>query len=108
MPGRSSASPSSPWPSSWAIIAVQHPFNVTLGPSWAQDRMLMLAAEVGFLTMIPVAFMSIAFISPMAVIVSIVVSVAGWLYTYGQFLCLSKRDAAAWLDAKPIKEPEGH
>ena len=45
------------------MIAVQHPFNATLGPSWQQDRMLMLAAEVGFLTMIPVAFMSIAFIS---------------------------------------------
>ena len=55
-----------------AIIAVAfiladdcnpHQFNVTLGPSRQQDRMLMLAAEVGFLTMIPVAFMSIAFIS---------------------------------------------
>jgi tetrahydromethanopterin S-methyltransferase subunit C len=90
------------------MIAVQHPFNATLGPSWQQDRMLMLAAEVGFLTMIPVAFMSIAYISLPAVIVSIVVAVAGWLYTYNQYLVLSKRDAAMWLDAKPIKEPEGH
>jgi tetrahydromethanopterin S-methyltransferase subunit C len=89
-------------------IAVQHPFNATLGPSWQQDRMLMLAAECGFLSMIPVAFMSIAYLSLPAVIVSVVVSVAGWLYTYTQYLCLSKRDAAAWLDAKPIKEPEGH
>jgi len=89
-------------------IAVQHPFNATLGPSWQQDRMLMLAAECGFLSMIPVAFMSIAYLSLSAVIVSIVVSVAGWFYTYNQYLCLSKRDAAAWLDAKPIREPEGH
>jgi tetrahydromethanopterin S-methyltransferase subunit C len=52
--------------------------------------------------------MSIAYISLPAVIVSIVVAVAGWLYTYNQYLVLSKRDAAMWLDAKPIKEPEGH
>ena len=89
-------------------IAVQHPFNACLGPSWKQDRMLMLAAECGFLSMIPVAFMSIAYLSLSAVIVSIIVSVAGWLYTYNQYICLSKRDAAMWLDAKPIKEPEGH
>jgi tetrahydromethanopterin S-methyltransferase subunit C len=89
-------------------IAVQHPFNACLGPSWTQDRMLMLAAECGFLTMIPIALMSIAFISLPAVIVSLVVSVAGWLYTYTQYLGLAKRDAAMWLDAKPIKEPEVH
>ncbi|HUK39061.1 MAG TPA: tetrahydromethanopterin S-methyltransferase subunit C [Methanomicrobiales archaeon] len=89
-------------------IAVQHPFNATLGPSWQQDRMLMLALECGFLSMIPVAFMSIAYLSLPAVIVSIVVSVAGWFYTFNQYVCLSKRDAAAWLDAKPIREPEGH
>ena len=89
-------------------IAVQHPFNACLGPSWQQDRMLMLALECGFLSMIPVAFMSIAYLSLPAVVVSIVVSLAGWFYTYSQYLCLSKRDAAAWLDAKPIKEPEGH
>jgi tetrahydromethanopterin S-methyltransferase subunit C len=90
------------------MIAIQHPFNATLGPSWQQDRMLMLAAECGFLSIIPVAFMSIAYLSVPAVIVSIVVSVAGWAYTYSQYLGLSKRDAAFWLDAKPIKEPEGH
>jgi tetrahydromethanopterin S-methyltransferase subunit C len=89
-------------------IAVQHPFNACLGPSWKQDRMLILAAECGFLSMIPVAFMSIAYLSLTAVIVSVIVSVAGWLYTYNQYICLSKRDAAAWLDAKPIREPEGH
>jgi tetrahydromethanopterin S-methyltransferase subunit C len=89
-------------------IAVQHPFNACLGPSWTQDRMLMLAAECGFLSLIPVSLMSIAFLSLPAVIVSLVVSVAGWLYTYTQYLGLAKRDAAMWLDAKPIKEPEGH
>ena len=89
-------------------IAVQHPFNACLGPSWKQDRMLMLAAECGFLSMLPVAFMSVAYLTLTAVIVSIIISAAGWLYTYNQFICLSKRDAAAWLDAKPIREPEGH
>jgi tetrahydromethanopterin S-methyltransferase subunit C len=89
-------------------IAVQHPFNACLGPSWKQDRMLILAAECGFLSMIPVAFMSIAYLNLNAVIVSVIVSAAGWLYTYNQYICLSKRDAAAWLDAKPIREPEGH
>ncbi len=89
-------------------IAVQHPFNACLGPSWKQDRMFMLAAECGFLSMIPVAIMSVAYLSVPAVIISLVVSVAGWLYTYNQYLCLSQRDAAAWLDAKPIREPEGH
>jgi tetrahydromethanopterin S-methyltransferase subunit C len=89
-------------------IAVQHPFNACLGPSWKQDRMLMLAAECGFLSMIPVAIMSVAYLNLGAVITSVIISVAGWLYTYNQFICLSKRDAAAWLDAKPIREPEGH
>ena len=89
-------------------IAVQHPFNACLGPSWKQDRMLMLAAECGFLSMIPVAFMSVAYLTMTAVIVSVLISAAGWLYTYNQFICLSKRDAAAWLDAKPIREPEVH
>jgi tetrahydromethanopterin S-methyltransferase subunit C len=89
-------------------IAVQHPFNACLGPSWKQDRMLMLAAECGFLSMLPVAFMSVAYLSLPAVIVSVVVSAAGWLYTYNEYICLAKRDAAAWLDAKPIREPEGH
>lgn len=90
------------------MIAIQHPFNATLGPSWQQDRMLMLAAECGFLSLIPIAFMSVAYLSLPAVIVSVVVSVAGWAYTYTQYLGLAKRDAAFWLDAKPIKEPEGH
>ncbi|MDD1663198.1 MAG: tetrahydromethanopterin S-methyltransferase subunit C [Methanomicrobiales archaeon] len=89
-------------------IAVQHPFNACLGPSWKQDRMLMLAAECGFLSMIPVAFMSVAYLTMTAVIVSVLISAAGWLYTYNQYICLSKRDAAAWLDAKPIREPEVH
>jgi tetrahydromethanopterin S-methyltransferase subunit C len=89
-------------------IAVQHPFNACLGPSWKQDRMLILAAECGFLSMIPVAFMSIAYLSLGAVITSVVISMAGWLYTYNEYIILSKRDAAAWLDAKPIVEPEGH
>jgi tetrahydromethanopterin S-methyltransferase subunit C len=89
-------------------IAIQHPFNATLGPGWKQDRMLMLTAECGFLSMIVAAFMSFALISMGAAIISLIVGIVGWAYTYNQYICLSKRDAAAWLDAKPIPEMEGH
>ena len=44
-------------------IAIQHPFNACLGPGWKQDRMLMLTAECGFLSMIVAAVMSFAFVS---------------------------------------------
>jgi tetrahydromethanopterin S-methyltransferase subunit C len=89
-------------------IAIQHPFNATLGPGWKQDRMLMLTAECGFLSMIVAAFMSFALISMGAAIISLIVAIIGWAYTYNQYICLSKRDAAAWLDAKPIPDMEGH
>jgi len=91
-----------------AAIAIQHPFNATLGPSWKQDRMLWLAAECGFLSMITVAVMSFAFLSFSAALVSLGVSILLWAYTYSMFITLSKRDAAFWLDSKPIVEPEGH
>jgi tetrahydromethanopterin S-methyltransferase subunit C len=89
-------------------IAIQHPFNATLGPGWKQDRMLMLTAECGFLSMIAAAIMSFALVSVGAAIISLIIAIIGWAYTYNQYICLSKRDAAAWLDAKPIPEMEGH
>ena len=89
-------------------IALQHGFNACLGPSEKQDRTLMLTAEVGFLSMIMVAIFSFAYVDMYALIISIVVSVAGWYYTYAQYIALSKRDAAFWLDSKPIHEAEGH
>ncbi len=89
-------------------IAVQHPFNACLGPNWTQDRMLMLAAECGFISMIAGAIMSFALISQPAAIVSLLIAVICWAYTYKQYFVLSKRDAAGWLDSKPIPEPEGH
>ncbi|WP_342679091.1 tetrahydromethanopterin S-methyltransferase subunit MtrC [Methanofollis sp. UBA420] len=88
-------------------IALQHPFNACLGPGEKQDRTLMLAAECGFLSMIPVAVISFAFVGIGAAVLSLIVAVAGWYYTYVRFLELSKRDAFAWLDAKPILEPKG-
>jgi tetrahydromethanopterin S-methyltransferase subunit C len=88
-------------------IALQHAFNACLGPSEKQDRTLMLAAECGFLSMIAVAIMSIAFIGLLAVVISLLVSVIGWYYTYNAYLKLSRRDAFMWLDAKPIREPKG-
>jgi tetrahydromethanopterin S-methyltransferase subunit C len=87
-------------------IAIQHPFNATLGPSWAQDRMLYLAAECGFLSMIVISLMSVPFVSTPAVVISFVVSAAGWVYTYMVYIQMSQRDAAMWLDSKPIVEPE--
>jgi tetrahydromethanopterin S-methyltransferase subunit C len=89
-------------------IAIQHPFNATLGPGWKQDRMLMLTAECGFLSMIVAAIMSFALISAGSAILSLIIGLAGWVYTYKEYMCMSKRDAAAWLDAKMIPEVEGH
>jgi tetrahydromethanopterin S-methyltransferase subunit C len=88
-------------------IAIQHPFNACLGPNWTQDRMLTLAAECGFLSMIVAAIMSMALISMGAALVSLFVAVIGWYYTYAKYIELSRRDAAAWLDSKPIPEAEG-
>ena len=89
-------------------IAIQHPFNACLGPGWKQDRMLMLAAECGFLSMIVAAVMSFALISAGSALIALVVAIIGWVYTYQQYMEMSKRDAAAWLDAKPIPDVEGH
>jgi tetrahydromethanopterin S-methyltransferase subunit C len=88
-------------------IAIQHSFNACLGPGEQQDRTLMLAAECGFLSMIPVAIISFAFIGFLPALVALLVSIIGWIYTYVQYIALSKRDAYAWLDAKPILEPKG-
>ncbi|MDN7025270.1 tetrahydromethanopterin S-methyltransferase subunit C [Methanoculleus sp. FWC-SCC1] len=88
-------------------IAIQHSFNACLGPGEQQDRTLMLAAECGFLSMIVISVMSFAFIGFIPAVISLVVSVAGWYYTYAKYIELSKRDAYAWLDAKPILEPKG-
>jgi tetrahydromethanopterin S-methyltransferase subunit C len=89
-------------------IAIQHPFNACLGPGWKQDRMLMLTAECAFLSMIVAAVMSFAFISAGSAIISLLVAIIGWFYTYSQYIEMSKRDAAAWLDSKPIPDLEGH
>ena len=89
-------------------IAIQHPFNACLGPGWKQDRMLMLTAECGFLSIIVAAVMSFALISAGSALIALVVAIIGWAYTYCQYMEMSKRDAAAWLDAKPIPEVEGH
>ncbi|MDD3933583.1 MAG: tetrahydromethanopterin S-methyltransferase subunit C [Methanoculleus sp.] len=90
-----------------AAIAIQHSFNACLGPGEKQDRTLMLAAECGFLSMIPIAVISFAFIAFIPALISLLVSVIGWFYTYAQYIVLSKRDAYAWLDAQPILEPKG-
>jgi tetrahydromethanopterin S-methyltransferase subunit C len=87
-------------------IAIQHPFNAALGPSNTQDRTLMLAAECGFLSMIMMAVISFAFISMGSALLGLLIAIIGWGYTYAQFIELSKRDAAAWLDAKMIVETE--
>ncbi|MHB8164753.1 MAG: tetrahydromethanopterin S-methyltransferase subunit MtrC [Methanoregula sp.] len=89
-------------------IAIQHPFNACLGPGWKQDRMLMLTAECGFLSMIVAAVMSFALISVGSALISLIIAIIGWAYTYSQYFEMSKRDAAAWLDSKPIPDVEGH
>ncbi len=89
-------------------LAIQHPFNACLGPGWKQDRMLMLAAECGFLSILVAAIMSFALIGAGSALISLIIAIIGWAYTYQQYMEMSKRDAAAWLDAKPIPEVEGH
>jgi len=88
-------------------IALQHPFNACLGPNESQDRTLMLTAECGFLSMIPVAVISYVFIDFVSATLALIISVLGWLYTFVKYLELSKRDAYAWLDAKQIREVGG-
>jgi len=88
-------------------MALQHPFNACLGPNESQDRTLMLAAEVGFLSMIAVAIMSYAFIDGLSATIALIVSLLGWYYTFTKYIALSKRDAFMWLDAKPIREVGG-
>ena len=63
-------------------IAIQHPFNATLGPGWKQDRMLMLTAECGFLSMIVAAVMSFALINAGSALIALIVAIIGWVYTY--------------------------
>jgi tetrahydromethanopterin S-methyltransferase subunit C len=89
-------------------IAIQHPFNACLGPGWKQDRMLMLTAECGFLSMIVAAIMSFALINTLSALIALIVAIIGWIYTYSQYMEMSKRDAASWLDSKPIPDVEGH
>lgn len=86
-------------------IAIQHPWNAVL-PSGKQDRMFMLAAGCGFLTMIVAAIMSCVFISMTAVLVSLSVAITGWFLSYARYMEMSRRDAAAWLDTKPIPDSE--
>lgn len=87
-------------------IALQHPFNACLGPGEKQDRTNMLAIECGFLSMIVMAVISFAFVSLVAGWISLVVAVVGWFVSYRKYVALSKRDAAAWLDAKPFSDSE--
>ena len=89
-------------------IAIQHPFNACLGPGWKQDRMLMLTAECGFLSMIVAAIMSFALVDAISAIISLLIALIGWVYTYCEYIKMSKRDAYAWLDSKPIPDVEGH
>src|SRR5512136_1298106 len=74
-------------------IAIQHPFNATLGPGWKKDRMLMLAAECGFLSMIMAAVMSFALINAPSAMISLIIAIIGWVYTYRQYMDMSQRDA---------------
>jgi len=87
-------------------IAIQHPFNACLGPNWTQDRMLMLSLECGFISMVVATIMSFALIDVASALISLIIALVGWWYTYSHYIALSKRDAASWLDAKPIPELE--
>lgn len=87
-------------------IALQHPFNACLGPGETQDRTNMLVVECGFLSMIVMAVISFVAVSAIAGWISLVIAVIGWAVSYKKYIALSKRDAAAWLDAKPFVDAE--
>lgn len=87
-------------------IALQHPFNACLGPGETQDRTNMLVVECGFLSMIIMAVISFVAVSPIAGWISLVIAIIGWAVSYKKYIALSKRDAAAWLDAKPFVDAE--
>lgn len=88
-----------------AAIAISHPFNATSGgPGWKQDRMLVLAAECGCLSLIVSAILSFAFIGAIPGAVSLAVAIAGWILSYSRYMEMCRRDAAAWLDTQPIPE----
>ena len=88
-------------------LALQHPFNACLGPNESQDRTLMLALSCGFLSMIAVAVISFVFVGFLAGTVNLIISLVAWFYCYKTYIDLSKRDAYAWLDSKPIMEVGG-
>lgn len=86
-------------------IALSHPWNATSGgPGWKQDRMLVLGAECGFLSLLIAAILSFPFIGAGPGLVTLAVAGCGWLWSYSRYIAMSRRDAAAWLDAKPIPE----
>ena len=87
-------------------IALQHPFNACLGPGEKQDRTNMLTIECGFLSMIVMAVISFAFVSMVAAWISLIIALIGWYWSYKKYFALSKRDAAAWLNAKPFSDAE--
>ena len=87
-------------------LALQHPFNACLGPGEKQDRTNMLTLECGFLSMIVMAVISFVFVTPIAGWISLIVGVVGWIITYARYVKLSKRDAAAWLNAKPFEDAQ--
>jgi len=58
--------------------------------------------------MLVAAIMSFALVSTASAVISLLIAIIGWLYTYCEYIRLSKRDAAAWLDSKPIPDVEGH
>ena len=87
-------------------IALQHPFNACLGPGETQDRTNMLVIECGFLSMIIMAVISFVAVSAVAGWISLIIAIIGWAVSYKKYIALSKRDAAAWLDAKPFVDAE--
>jgi len=52
--------------------------------------------------MMMAAIMSFVFLSVWAACISLGIAVIGWGFTYCRYFTLCRRDAAAWLDTKPI------
>jgi len=75
-------------------LAILHPFNATLGPDEKQDRTLMLAVSTSALAAFAAGICSLATLG-LPGMLTLVLSLVIWVWSYLKFFELSKRDAAA-------------
>lgn len=76
-------------------MAMLHPFNANLGPDESQDRTLACAAQMGAAAMVISGFGAAVGIGLLPAVVTIVVGLIIWYFTFHKYYGLLKRDAYA-------------